>query len=158
MKTTIRRFIQAASGTLLIMALGGCASLFEVDPPWLRATLQAASDLNPDPQGRPSPLVFRLYELKSTNVFDNSDFFSLYEKDAAVLGEAMVAKQAFQIEPGETRELTRELQPATRHIGLIAAYRKLDKARWRATVATPPDQTTAVTIRLKALAIEVSPK
>lgn len=158
MKTIILRFAQAAIGVLVVMGLVGCALIFEEDPPWIEARFKASSDLNPDPQGRPSPLVLRLYELKSTTAFENTDFFSLYEDDASVLGEDMVAKDEFQFEPGETRELARELQPGTRYIGLLAAYRKLGSARWRAIVETPKDQTTEMTIRLEALGIKVIQK
>ncbi len=155
MKTVIVRFIQVASTALVVMYLVGCSWIFEEEPPWIEARIEASSDLNPDRQGRPSPLVVRLYELKSTSSFKDSDFFSLYEHDVSVLGEDMVAKEEFQFVPGETQRLTRELQPETRFIGLLAAYRKLESARWRATLKTPRDQTTEVTIRLEAREIRV---
>jgi type VI secretion system VasD/TssJ family lipoprotein len=42
--------------------------------------LTASDQLNPDLNGRPSPIVVRLFELKHPVTFENADFFSLYER------------------------------------------------------------------------------
>ncbi len=116
-------------------------------------SLEAVGDLNPDPQGRPSPLVLRLYQLKSTGAFDSADFFSLYEKDSAALGADLVAREEILVKPGESTLLERTLEDQTRHLGFLAAYRDLDRAVWRATVPVPPNLTTPVKIELQRTAI-----
>jgi type VI secretion system VasD/TssJ family lipoprotein len=42
--------------------------------------LTGSDQLNPDLNGRPSPIVVRLFELKHPVTFENADFFSLYER------------------------------------------------------------------------------
>ena len=54
---------------------------------------EASGDLNPNAEGRASPLVVRIYELKSFSIFKNADFMSLYEKDDQVLGRELVNKE-----------------------------------------------------------------
>jgi len=113
----------------------------------------AAAELNPDPSGRPSPLVLRLYELKTAAAFGKADFFALYESPEQTLGGDLLASQEFILKPGQNLSLNRILNPETRHIGLLAAYRDLDRAVWRTLIEVPPRKTTTVFVNLGQRAI-----
>ena len=152
-----------------VASLGsGCAStasgvtkgvldkVFEEEPPEISVRFVATSSMNPDPNGRPSPLVVRFYELKSLGVFDNADFFALYEEDESVLGEDMVAHEEYEFLPGQELEFDRELNMTTRYVGFIAAYRDIESAKWRASVETPADEKTKFTVRLESLSIQLT--
>ncbi len=143
---------------LLLAALIACSKnppKEEPPPPPTRIfiQLQAAEDINPDPTGRPSPVVFRLYELKNPDAFVSADFFKLYEQDSTVLAADLIARQEMLIRPGQTLQLERTPEAEIRYLGMLAAYRDLDNAVWRATLAIPPHQTTTAKIRLEKLAI-----
>ena len=139
---------------------GACSSkMFADKPPKIAIRINASSDLNPDLQGRPSPLVVRIYALKSNDVFMNADFFSLYEQDESILGDAIIERKELEILPGqhitiEKREYTLE----TRYIGVIAAYRDLDNAIWRASTETRPDETSDININLERLTLFMKKK
>ncbi|MCB1945044.1 MAG: type VI secretion system lipoprotein TssJ, partial [Thauera sp.] len=75
----------------------------------------------------------------------------------ATLGADLVARDELQLRPGETRTLQRTLQPDTREIGVVAAFRDLERAQWRATHVVVPNQTQAVTIQLEARAVRILP-
>ncbi|MGB7990462.1 MAG: type VI secretion system lipoprotein TssJ, partial [Candidatus Methylophosphatis roskildensis] len=45
-------------------------------PTVITATIDAAATVNPDANGRPSPIVMRMFELRSIAAFNNADFFS----------------------------------------------------------------------------------
>lgn len=124
-------------------------------PPELDATLEAAPELNPDAQGRASPLVLRLYELKSLGGFEGAGFLALYEHGADTLGAAFVAGDELRLRPGERRVYRRPLDPATRFVGLVGAYRDLERARWRAWLAVAPHGSTSVTISAGQRALAV---
>jgi type VI secretion system protein VasD len=145
---------------LIRVAVSGCSKPPKVEPPpppppptRITVNLQAAADLNPDPTGRPSPVVFRLYELKTPDTFNKADFFKLYEQDSAVLGGDLVARQEMLVKPGQTLQLERTLAAETQQLGLLAAYRDLDHAVWRTTLAIPPHQTTPVKVTLGRVTI-----
>ena len=103
----------------------------------VKAALTAAEDLNPDYQGRPSPVNIIVFQLASADAFDNADFFSLFEPEAAVLGGDMLGRTQLLVQPGESREWVAEFSKETRFVGVIAAFRDIENAQWRATVALP---------------------
>ncbi len=116
-------------------------------------SIGAAENLNPNPGGRASPLQVRLFELKTLGAFGKADFFSLYEQPSATLGADLVAQEEFVLRPGETRFLERLLNPETRHIGLFAAYRDLDRAVWRTSVPVIANRTNPIRVDLEARTI-----
>lgn len=154
----------------LSIVLSSCASMaagltkgvldkaFEDDPPVVEATITTASDLNPDASGKATPVVFRFYELKAIGSFNAADFFSLYDQDAEILGPDMLAREEWTLVPGETREMTRELNIETRYFGVVAAYRDLDNSVWRASIETPIDETIEVIISIDRLSVKISHK
>ena len=56
----------------------------------LKGNIVAAADSNPDINGRPSPVVIAVYQLKSPDGFLNGDFFSVYDPKGAALGEDLL--------------------------------------------------------------------
>lgn len=129
--------------------------IFEEGPTEIEAIMSASDDVNPDADGEASPLVVRMYELKSATSFNNATFFSLYDSDIAELGEDMKGKEEFELQPGQKLELERELKPEVRYVGFLASYRDLDNASWRAVVEVPEGESTDMTIAFQRLAIKV---
>ncbi|MFC0400778.1 type VI secretion system lipoprotein TssJ [Paraburkholderia rhizosphaerae] len=123
------------------LPFAGCAShdpKAAHEPVRLTLTVKAASTVNPDDQQRAAPIVVRVYELKNEDAFTSSDFFSLQDKDKTVLGDDLVARDQFQLRPGNNRTIQRNADPATTTLGVIAAYRDLPNSVWRATWTLTP--------------------
>jgi type VI secretion system protein VasD len=164
-----RRILLAVTGFLMSAAIIGCAdtvsgvtkgvldTVLEEDPPEVVITINAAADINPDISGRPSPIVVRIYSLKSDNTFNNADFFAIYEKDSAVLGDTMTSREELEISPGDSIELEKEFDLKTTHVGVVAAYRDLDNAVWRGSIETPLNETTYIDVELGRLTLSVTP-
>lgn len=109
--------------------------------------LVSAADLNPDAGGRPSPLVVRVYSLRALDSFRAADFFSLYEKDEQVLAADLVRREEWILKPGETREVKGELPPEVKFVAVVAAFRDVSRATWRASVPVPPGPKGMLTLR-----------
>ncbi|WP_250654801.1 type VI secretion system lipoprotein TssJ [Alkalimarinus coralli] len=116
---------------LLISVLTGCASWVESDITKLDIRFTASGDLNPDISGRPSPLVVRMYELKAPSIFENADFYSLYDYGNETLGPDFVAMEELTLKPGEQLDMKLALQEGTNYIAILGAYRDMNKANWR---------------------------
>lgn len=119
----------------LLLALGGCSAL----SPWsettkLDLTLAGDQRLNPDLHDRPSPVVLRLLELKHPAAFENADFFTLYQRPKESLQPDLVSSEELELRPGETRSLKLSVQPGSRYLGVLAAYRDLPESSWRLVV------------------------
>jgi type VI secretion system protein VasD len=98
----------------------------------------------------------RIYELKSAAGFNSADFMSLYQRDQAQLAADMIAKEEFVLAPGETKTFAKTLAPDTRFIGVVAAYRDIEHAKWRSVVAVQPNQPQKLTVKAGALAVEAA--
>ena len=110
------------------------------EPAKMRAQIVAAPTLNPDRRGASKPVVVRIYQLKTPGAFEAADFFSLYNDASAVLAADLLATQELMLQPGERQALEAEFDPATRVIGVLAAFRDIENAQWRTSVALPEEK------------------
>lgn len=127
--------------------MAGCAS-GPPAPARVKAEIAAAATVNPDRRGRASPVVIKFYELKTRTAFDGADFFSLFERERDTLSAELLAVEEIQLAPGDKRSFERTLQPGTRFVGVVAAFREIDRAQWRATIAVTPAKLNTLTIAL----------
>ncbi len=139
-----------------LLLVAGCSS--ELKRIHLAGVIETAEDLNPNYEGEPSPVVVRLYQLRTIGAFQSADFFSLIDDEASALGEDLIAREEIELRPGERIELNRDFDPRARYIGVVAAFRDLEKARWRAFAALPHKARVGVTIHLDRLAVELEVK
>ena len=138
-------FIKMLTAFAALVLLAGCSSMSPYSTVTkLNLKLTASDQLNPDLNGRPSPIVVRLYELKHPVAFENADFFSLYERAKESLVPDMVATEELELRPGETVELKLSVEEGSPYVGVLAAYRDLPDSKWRYTLqVTPMDVTDA---------------
>lgn len=126
--------------------LASCSSTPK--PTKVSLALQSNATANPDGRNRPSPVVIRVFELKSLAAFNGADFFSLWERDKETLGNELVARDEYTLRPGDSQTLERKLAPETLYVGAVAAFRDLERAQWRAVVETPSRKVEALTVRV----------
>jgi len=124
----------------------------------MQGSIKAAPTANPNLRGRPSPIVVRVYELKSLAAFNNADFFSLFDKDAETLGGDLVGREEYDLQPDETRPYRRQLQPDTKFVGVVAAFRDLEKSQWRQAAAVPSKRHVTLTVGIEAQAVTMTVK
>lgn len=139
--------------------LAGCFGKKPPEPPKpakLDLVTLAGKDLNPDPSGRPSPLVVRLYALRSLTEFEKADFFALYEKDEQLLAADLVKREEFILKPGETLTLPREYPPDVQAVAVMGAFRNVERSTWRATAALPPNASGVLTLKADANAVSLA--
>lgn len=122
---------------IFLLALAGCATSRPQRPVEVRTQLSAAADINPDASNRASPLVIRVFELRSDAQFAGADFFALYEREQQTLGESLIEREELVLQPGVRKEVRLSIARDTRFVGVIAAYRDIRAARWRGLVAAP---------------------
>jgi type VI secretion system protein VasD len=152
MNTCGLRVFWPATGVLLGLFVASCATK-PLPPTEVTGTVQASANVNPSTSKRPSPLLVRIYELKSTTAFNNADFISLYQRDQAELGAEMVGREEFILNPGDARQISKLGAPETRFIGVFAAYRDLDHAKWRGVLAIQPGKQQRILITAEELSI-----
>ena len=92
--------------------------------------------------------------------FLSDQFEGLFEPqghDAAqVLGPDLVSREEFVLRPGEKRPLEKKLSPETRFIGVMVAFRELERARWRAVIPVAANRTNIVAVSLDDIAVQAT--
>lgn len=110
---------------------GGCAT------PRIDLAVASYSNVNPDHSGRPSPVIVKVYEMRSDLAFKQSDFIPLFMTPVQVLGADLLAVDELVLIPGEARRITYEPAEQTRFLGILAGFRQMERAEWKAV--TPID-------------------
>jgi type VI secretion system protein VasD len=147
---------------LLNLILSGCASEPPVQPPpppptIVNLQIESATDINSDNDGKASPVMLRVYELREQSNFNAADFFALFDKEQSTLAGDLVRKQELLLKPGDNKTLTIEPETDVRTLGFFAAFRQLDTAQWRASSGVVPHQTQTLIIKLKNNQLTVEP-
>lgn len=131
MKNTLSSLLRLLLLGTLLCALLGCQStrrLLDFDT---RAVIdfQSLQGINPDTDGRPSPVVVRVFKLADQRQFSREDFLNLYENPEARLGKDLLGTLLLkELAPGEDRRETIELSPDVRYLGLLAEFVQYQRA------------------------------
>jgi len=152
---TTRRTFALGGVSLLLAACGTKPIIPKVLTNVLTVDVLAAANLNPSTSGRPSPVVVRIYELKAVAPFESADFISLFDRDQATLGGDVIARDEFVLSPGESMAIKREIDAESKFIAVMAAFRDLERARWRAVVPLAAGKDNALSVRLTASSISI---
>ena len=127
-------------------------SLLDLDTD-LKLSFVVDKSVNPDDSKISSPLIVRMYELKSTKAFENANFIDLYERDADVLGKTMITQQSLKpIQPSEDRSARFVLSKGTKFIGLYAEFLQYENAKYK--VIIPVAETNVVSSTAKVQLFE----
>jgi len=159
-----RRLIAGLLAAATLTAMGGCASKPPKEdkapppPPVLRVDVTAAANANRGPAGQALPIVVRVFELKAQGAFSGAAFFSLYDQESKTLGGELIAREELTLAPGQTRQIVKPLDPQTRYLGVLGAFREIDRATWRALVPLVIGKDNNLDVAVGANAIRVQPR
>lgn len=145
----------------VLMMSSGCGFFKKKQPPpqpeptRIVLKFEAAGDINPNAEGRASPLVLRIYQLKSYSIFEDADFFTLYEKDNQVMGSELVGKEEILMKPNQNRTVFYETSDDTRTIGVLGAFRDYENAQWKVAAGIQPHKTNVVNIYISGTKLNI---
>ncbi len=148
----------AAHACVLVLVIAGLSACGGGAPKkeGLAVSITATDDVNPDLQGRPSPIVVHIIELKSVETFNSLDYVSLTDPSGAALGADRLNGTQLVIAPGGFNMQQLEIDAATAAIGIVAGYRDIDNASWRRAVPVVPGETDTVVVSLEQFQVTTS--
>lgn len=152
-------FIASLFAVAVLALLSACASAPKPPPPTQISggTIDGTAQINPSVNKRPSPLVLRVYELKSATAFNSADFVALYQRDQAELAADLVSREEIVLQPGESRAIAaKTLAPEVRFIAVMGAFRDIEHARWRSVAAVLPGEKQRVVIHADELSVSAT--
>lgn len=115
---------------LLATLLSGCSFWGNDLAPQLVINIQAAANINPNVEGKPSPVEVRIYQLSDSQAFNQADFIQLYSDAQGVLkAELLIARQLASVLPSENRKEVIPMAAETKYIGVIAGFADYREAK-----------------------------
>jgi type VI secretion system protein VasD len=150
-----RQYLLGLACACLAFTFSGCSSTPKPVVSALNVSIEASADVNPDARRRASPVTVRLYAMKSAAPFESADFFSLFEKDIATLGAELVQREEMLLKPGEQKPLAFKFGPDVKAIAVMAAFRDLERSRWRAVHTVDVGQSTDLAIKFSGTQISI---
>jgi type VI secretion system protein VasD len=150
-------FMTRCCCVLAMLSIAACGSAAP-KPVATKLEVIAAADLNPDREGRPSPVVVRLFQLRTEGEFAGAKYFQLHDKEKETLGASLISRDELPaIAPGGHLLQELPVSPDTRFFGVLAGYQDA-AAQGIAVVPVPPKsikrilKEQRVTIRLNKTA------
>ncbi len=138
-------------GVLLVGALcAGCSATRYVDTPTDTVTLATTSEVNPNPSGRASPIVVKVYQLNERTTFDTLDFAGAFRNAKSLLGNRLKSSKRVVMRPGESAQHTMELASDASHVAIVAAYRNVDATQWKLVYKVNPNWYSSHRVTLTA--------
>lgn len=118
--------------------------------------IRADANINPNETGVPSPVVIKLYDLKTQNNFMNAGFFELLDNDVTTIGPELLSKQELEITPGTEKKVEHQITGDVKYLGVIAGFRDINAAQWRAIVDVVPGKTNYFLVTVTSLAVTIT--
>lgn len=150
------RLLAAAFAVAAFGLLSGCGGPPERPDTVLAADLVARGDANSAGAAQGRPVVVRLYELKSAGAFESADFFSLYQREAETLGADLLGREEVSLAPGQWHRVEKVISPETGYLGVLVAFRDIDRTRWRNLNRLRPNVTNRFTVTVGADQVSVA--
>ncbi len=137
--TALRRASRVMLSSVAAVALAACASAPPPPPEPIDLAIEVTADatVNPDLEGRPSPLAVRVYLLTGPEAIAEADLLALWQAESASLAGTLVERRDFVLAPGATATAQVEVPDRVTTIAVAAAYRNFRDSVWR--VVLPVD-------------------
>lgn len=120
----LRSMFHFAVVFILGLSLLSCTNQ-EGSKKYIELTFYAAKDINPDINGRPSPLAISIFQLANTSSFIKTDYMSLLDPAGFNLGRDLIAFDSLMLMPGEIRKVEYPIAKEEKALAIIAGYRSL---------------------------------
>lgn len=130
--------LASAATVAAVLSLGACGSSTP-DPTTVSMSITATGSINPNSSSEPSPVVLRIYQLKSDSAFKAAEFSEIFYSDRKVLGGDLLGQKEYNLKPGDKLTYDDTVSPETRYVGVVAGFRDIDNATWRALEPATPE-------------------
>ncbi|WP_428819848.1 type VI secretion system lipoprotein TssJ [Microbulbifer sp. MCCC 1A16149] len=120
-----KKIVQLLVVIALVVGLAACQTTrrtLNLDTS-IALAVEIENEVNPDSDGRASPVVLRVFMLADDRQFSREDFLNLYENADSRLGKDLIDTVILkEFAPGEQRIEQLALTPEVRYIGLLAEF------------------------------------
>lgn len=110
---------------LLAIAVSGCTQLAGDGITDLTLEVVTSDGVNPDRNGRPSPVFLQVFELRDGSAFRSAGYLEIYRDPEAALGLAFIGKsEVGPLYPGVESQEELRLSPTATAVGIIGEFNR----------------------------------
>lgn len=147
-----RRAACLGTGSLIVVGLTGCGGAPKPTP--TKIAINADAAVNPGEDGQASPVVVRVYELKSIKAFNNASYFD-FDKEAETLGADLIKSSEYELVPGSSKEYKSDISSEATYVGVVASFRNIQSAQWRDSIELKKSKKNKFIIYVTGLAVRI---
>lgn len=101
-------------------------AIFVWDVRTLHLDFTARAELNTDDNGKSSPVVIRMYQLKDPKSFESATYNDLVENDQDALGAALLATKEIILKPSNSISVDTPFDSDAYYVGIVAMFKEPD--------------------------------
>ena len=152
------RFFQFLALFCAALLISGCSStkkMLDLDTTAV-LDIRIAEEVNPNEDGRSTPVVIRVFSLADERQFKREDFLNLYEDAANRLGKDLIDEVKLrELAPSEQRIEKLELTEDTRFLGIMAEFSQFQNAQALIVLPIEAHSKNKYTLIAKGLSIGI---
>ena len=141
----------------MCVSLSACMSTTENKVDFSYA-ISAASDINPDIEGKPSSVIVRVYQLSNKINFENATYDALFESDHNALGTEFITLNEYLVDPDTKSTIDLKISKNAKYIGIVVGYRSIDMVTWRTVMEVPEGsfwKSSGLEVKVEKLSVRV---
>ena len=137
----MRRLTTFFSILVISLFLSSCKSTLDSFNSYIKTDYQyqiiSSSDINPDAEKAPSPVVLRIFQLDKLDNFIAMDHADLNLTELEELKTQYLAIDEFFIDPAIVKPAPFNLLETTQYLGVVVSFRNIEKSKWRTWIKIP---------------------
>lgn len=147
----LKKWLTHCMGIMLCTFLCGCASSDHFS-----LVFKSDQEINPDINGRSSPLDVHVYQLIDSKKFMQVNFFDLYNDAKLALGEDLLEERRLEIKPNQEVKIDFPDNLKSKDLGFLFAYHDLEGAKWREVVTQSNNSPLYIDLKARDFHIQSS--
>lgn len=133
-------------------------SLFYKQIKTLHLDIRARDAVNNNAQGNALSTIVRIYQLKDSKAFSNTDYASLFAADSNVLNADLVAQKDIRVRPGEAISVDMPMEKSAKFVAITAMFLTPDQEKnsWRVVLSREdldPDEARHLELNAQTLTL-----
>jgi len=137
----MRRLVAFISIIITSLLLSSCKSTLDSFNSYIKTDYQyqiiSSSDINPDVEKEPSPVVLRVFQLDKLDNFISMSHEDMNLTELKELKTQYLAIDEFFIDPATVKPAPFNLLESTQYLGVVVSFRDIEKSKWRTWVKIP---------------------
>lgn len=142
--------------SILLLAAKGCSTATLFKNSNINLNVDTSSTINPDANGRASPVIMLVFQLSSPREFTHQDFFDLYDNADKSMPKTLLSTHELELIPSASASKSIKLTHKTKSLGIVVAFRNLEFADWKHQINLDELDSNGISIVIDDLTAKVS--